>query len=189
MMTNCDEHDFPCQNPDYDDFDKLARAELSQPIDANMLVNESGYCMMIPVDPSFVIGDLDHKLFLKALKNQSGLYHLWIDYESCDDHDTHTMLCAYVGKGLPDSRIADHIKSKWPNGVQLYATFSQMNNRLAKYYEQLFLDCYGFILNKNENSGSKTLYAVWDCERHNLGTHSNEVSSMSKIQSFNDWGG
>ena len=186
-MTRCDEHDFPCQNPDYDDFDKIAREELSKPIDANVLVNMSEFCMMIPVDSNFIVGDLDHKLYLKTLKGKSGLYHLWIDYEACDDHDTHTMLCAYVGKGPPDTRIASHIKNKWPGGVLLYATFTRMNNRLAKYYEQLFLDYYDFILNQAENSGSKKLHAVWDSERYLMGTHSNEVSSMSKIQSFDDW--
>jgi hypothetical protein len=187
MMAKCDDHDFPCQSPEYDDFDKMAREELSQPLAANDLVNLSEYCMMIPVADDFVIGDLNHKLFLKPLKGQSGLYHLWTDFQSCDDHDTHTMLCAYVGKGPPDARIASHIKSKWSGGVLLYATFTRMNNRLAKYYEQLFLDYYHFTLNIAENSGSRALHAVWDSDRHHMGTHSNEVSSMSKIQSFDDW--
>ena len=187
MMMNCDEHDFPCQHPDYDDFDKIARVELCQPIDANMLVNLSSFCMMVSVESGFVVGDLNHKLYLKTLKGQSGLYHLWIDHDACDDHNTRTMLCAYVGKGPPDTRIARHIKLKWPDGVLLYATFNRMSNRLAKYYEQLFLDSYDFTLNQAENSGSKTLYAVWDSERHDMGTHSNEVSKMSKVQSFDDW--
>lgn len=187
MMTSCEDHDFPCQNPDYDDFDKIAREELSKPIEANVLVNKSEFCMMIPVDDNLVVGDLDHKLFLKTLRGRSGLYHLWVDYEACGDHDTHTMVCAYVGKGPPETRIASHIKKKWRNDAQLFATFTLMDNRMAKYYEQLFLDCYGFILNQAENSGSKTLYAVWDNERYLMGTHLNEVTSMSKIQSFEDW--
>jgi len=187
MMTKCDDHDFPCQSPDYDDFNKIASAELSQPIDANELVNMSEFCMMIPVDNDFVVGDLNHKLYLKTLKGQSGLYHLWTEYENCDDHGTHTMLCAYVGKGPPNTRIAEHIKKKWPRGILLYATFTKINNRLAKYYEQLFLDVYQFDLNTAENSGSIKLFAVWDNDRYTMGTHSNEVSNLSKIQSPDDW--
>lgn len=186
-MNRCEYNDFPCQDPDYDNFDKMAGGELSNPIDSSALVNLSEFCMIIPIEEKFSVGDLDHKLYLKTLKGQSGLYHLWIDYESCSDHNTYTMLCAYVGKGPPDTRIASHIKEKWPQGVVLYATFTKMNNRLAKYYEQLFLDCYKFCLNKAENSGSEKLYAVWDDVRHDMGTHSNEVSSISKIQNFEDW--
>lgn len=187
MMTRCEENDFPCQNPSYENFDKIAGEELSKPIDASSLVNISTYCMKIPVDDDFVVGDMNHKLFLKPLNGQSGLYHLWIDHEHCDDHETHTMLCVYVGKGPPDSRIASHIKNKWPHGIELYATFTPMMNRLSKYYEQLFLDSYDFILNSAENSGTEKLYAVWDHERHFLGTHLNEVSGISKMESFDDW--
>jgi hypothetical protein len=186
MMAKCEENDFPCQNPDYNDFDKTARTELCKPIDASVLVNMSEFCMQIPVEDMSVICDMDHKLFLKTLKGKSGLYHLWIDHDDCDDHGTHTMLCVYVGKGPPDTRIASHIKEKIPPGIQLYATFNEMNNRLAKYYEQLFLDCYNFHLNSAENTGSKKLYAVWDNERHFMGTHLNEVSGLSKIQSPDD---
>lgn len=187
MMMRCEENDFPCQNPCYEDFDKTVGEELSKPIDANSLVNLSIYCMKLPTDGDLVIGDLNHKLFLKAVNGQSGLYHLWIDHDHCDDHDTYTMLCVYVGKGPPDIRIASHIKDRWPHGIELYATFTPMENRLSKYYEQLFLDSYRFILNKAENSGTEKLYAVWDSERHFMGTHLNEVSNLSKLQSFDDW--
>ena len=186
-MTSCEDNDFPCQNLNYNNFDEIAREELSRPIEANVLVNKSEFCMMIPIDDNWVVGDMDHKLFLRTLKEQSGLYHLWINYEDCGDHGTHTMICVYVGKGPPDTRIASHIKHKWPNGVHLYATFTQMDNRLAKYYEQLFLDCYSFLLNSAENSGSAILYAVWDNDRHDVGTHLNEASSLSKMESCDDW--
>lgn len=182
-MTKCEDNDFPCQNPDYDDFDRMAREELSQPIYADELLNHSYFCMQIPVIDSFTVGDLDHKLYLKTLRGKFGLYHLWTEYENCDDHNTHTMLCAYVGKGPPDIRIGNHVKNKWKTGEQLYITFTPMSNRLSKYYEQLFLDCYEFDLNVSENSGSKKLYAVWDNERYTIGTHSNEVSSLSAVQS------
>jgi hypothetical protein len=186
-MTSCEDNDFVCQNPTYDDFDKIARKELSNPIDAAQLVNGSEYCMRLPIDRNFIVGDLDFRLYLKTLRGQSGLYHLWINLDSCTDHDTHTMVCVYVGKGPPKTRITAHINSKWPRGVDLYATFTQMDNRMAKYYEQLFLDCYKFELNTAENRGSEILYAVWDGERHLMGTHPNEVSALSKIQSEADW--
>jgi len=51
----------------------------------------------------------------------------------------------------------------------------------------LFLDVYDFELNNIENSGAEHLFAVWDEERHHLETHLNEVSNLSKIQSFDDW--
>jgi len=187
MMMRCEENDFPCQNPSYEEFDRIAGEELSNPIDATSLVNMSKYCMKLPVDNEFVIGDMDYKLFLKVLNGQSGIYHLWIDHEHCDDHDTHTMLGVYVGKGPPDIRITSHIKDRWPDVVDLYATFTPMKNRLSKYYEQLFLDSYDFILNRVENTGTEKLYAVWDHERYRMGTHLNEVSNISKMKGFDDW--
>ncbi len=187
MMTSCEDHDFPCQNPDYSRFDKIAANELAKPIAANVLVNESKFCMMIPVSEDSVVGDLNHGLFLRTLRGQSGLYHLWVDYEACSDHGTHTMMCAYVGKGPPETRVASHIKTKWPQTSFLYTTFTPLENRLAKYYEQLFLDLYDFVLNKAENPGENLLYAVWDNERYTNGTHANEVSGLSKMQDFDDW--
>lgn len=186
-MTTCEEDDFPCQNANYDEFDDIARKELSNPIDVNMLVNKSYFCMQIPVDDEFIVGDLNYKLFLKTLRDHSGLYHLWIDHADCDDHGTYTMLCVYVGKGAAELRVTSHIKSKWPSAVALYVTFNKLDNRLAKYYEQLFLDTYEFHLNTAENTGSKRLYAVWDEERHHIGTHQNEASALSNMQSELDW--
>jgi len=71
--------------------------------------------------------------------------------------------------------------------VTLFVTFHECENRLAKYYEQLFLDTYQFDLNENENNGTKILYAVWDDERFSIGTHLNEISSYSKMNSPDDW--
>jgi hypothetical protein len=186
-MSSCEDQGFPCQSLDYVDFDKIAREELTKPIEARSLVSNSEFCMQIPVDDALIIGDLDHRLFLKTLRGKSGLYQLWVDYQSCDDHDTSTMLCVYVGKGPPEKRVTSHIKEKWHKDVQLFATFSSMSNRLAKYYEQLFLDCYHFDLNFAENAGTEKLYAVWDHERFIIGTHSNEVAGLSKMQGFEDW--
>lgn len=186
MITKCIDNDFPCQDVAYCEFDNIACQELEQPMSASGIVNYSLFCTQLPVDPDLIIGDLNHKLFLKNIRNKSGLYHLWIDHDECDDHGTYTMLCVYVGKGFAEGRIIDHIKEKWPHGVELYATFTQMENRLAKYYEQLFMDVYNFHLNTIENPGEKPLYAVWDAQLHNIGTHLNETSNISKVRSFDD---
>ncbi len=69
----------------------------------------------------------------------------------------------------------------------LYVTFNEFDNRLAKYYEQLFLDTYKFELNNNENNGAEVLYAVWDEERVIVGTHLSEISSYSTMQGPEDW--
>lgn len=186
-MSKCEDNDFPCQNPDYRSFDKKVCAELAAPICANVIVNESLYCNSVPAEKFFQIGDLDHNLFLKPIRQKMGVYHLWGAYDFCDDHDTYTMICRYVGKGHPDTRVPDHIKNKWKKGEMLFVTFHECVNRLAKYYEQLFLDIYRFDLNERENSGTETLYAVWDSQRFSVGTHLNEISSLSKIKSTDDW--
>ena len=84
-MTKCIEQDFPCQNQEYDAFDQIALLELSQPISAHELVNESAFCAELPVDDELRIGNITYKLYLKFLRGQTGLYHLWVDYDACDD--------------------------------------------------------------------------------------------------------
>ncbi len=186
-MPKCIYQGFPCQNPDYSDFDRTAKNELKTPTSASDIVNDSWFCSTVPTDKNFQIGDLTTSKFLRPMRGKIGIYHLWSEYDHCDDHETHTMQCEYVGKGPPDIRVADHIKNKWMSGVMLYVSFHECKNRLAKYYEQLFLDTYQFKLNTNENNGTKILYAVWDNERFSLGTHMNEISSYSKMDSPDDW--
>jgi hypothetical protein len=186
-MPKCTDNNFACQNPIYGVFDKTARSELKTPSTANEFVNDSFYCSRVPSEEFFQIGDLDHNKFLKPIRGRMGTYHLWSEYENCDDHETYTMICKYVGKGVPNTRVASHIKNKWPEGEMLYVTFHECNNRLAKYYEQLFLDTYQFDLNEKENSGTETLYAVWDSDRFLMGTHLNEISSFSRMNSPADW--
>ena len=53
---------------------------------------------------------LTYKLYLKFLRGQTGLYHLWVDYDACDDHGNYTMLCVYVGKGFAELRVDSHVK-------------------------------------------------------------------------------
>jgi hypothetical protein len=185
-MASCYDGSFPCQDPTYPGFDKIAGEELLKPPSANEIANQSEFCTFVPLDEAISAGDLTQKDFLKGLSGKSGLYQLWIDYENCTDHNTYTMLCVYVGKGLAEVRITSHIKNKWPEGVNLYVTFYECPNRLAKYLEQLLLDTYSFYLNSNENTGSAHLFAVWDNERHLLGTELNAVSARSSLSSLAD---
>lgn len=186
-MTKCTDHNFLCQNPDYSAFDKTAKKELKNPTTASDVVNGSRYCMLVPTDEFLQIGDLRTSKFLKPIERKIGIYHLWREYDNCDDHHTYTMQCEYVGKGYPNTRVREHIKNKWQKEESLYVTFHECENRLAKYYEQLFLDKYQFNLNVNENHGTQNLYAVWDEERFSCGTHLNEISNYSKMNSPDDW--
>ena len=191
QLSNCIDQDFPCQDPDYSDFDNTAKAELRNPPSASQIVNESQFCTLVPIDETTQLGDLTHKDYLKGLRGKTGLYHLWIDYDRCDDHQTHTMHCVYIGKGFAEGRINSHIKDKWPKQeqlypIQLYVSFYECSNRISKYLEQLFLDTYSFCLNSNENCGTKSLFAVWDDDRHFFGTELHAVSSLSKITSLDN---
>lgn len=141
---------------------------------------------MLAIDPELQLDTITYKYFLKGLHGKSGLYHLWIDYDNCDEHETYTMLGVYVGKGLAEIRVEDHIKSKWPKEQILYVSFYECSNRIAKYLEQLFLDKYKFHLNRNENPGTESLFAVWSHARHFLGTELHSVSNLSKIDSLDD---
>lgn len=186
MTTKCWDQEFPCQNYGYPEFDSVAQSELQYPITAVEFVNKSDFCTMIPTDKNFQLGSLTHKSYLKRLQKKTGIYHLWIDYDNCDDHETFTMQCVYVGKGIGSVRIDEHIRKKWPNNFTLYVTFTECENRLSKYYEQLFLDTYDIALNKNENPGAKKLFAVWSDELHRLGTEICNVSALSEIQTIDD---
>jgi hypothetical protein len=50
----------------------------------------------------------------------------------------------------------------------------------------LFLDIYRFHLNSNENCGTKHLLAVWDHDRHFLGTELHSVTNLSNITGLDD---
>ena len=186
-MSDCIDQDFPCQNPEYDEFDRITKDEIKNAISLNSFINQSEYCNYVLTNDLEKIGDMSTSLFLKPLHNKFGVYHLWEDYEHCDTHNTYTMRCLYVGKGPPTTRVPTHIKTKWPHNKTLYVTFQSCKNRLAKYYEQLFLDIFHFNFNVSENKGKKILYAVWDEDRYLIGTHLNEISSHSKMKSPDDW--
>lgn len=187
MFYKCEQNDFPCQDPDYSRFDNVAMQELRDTISCFDLISHSQYCTRLPIRSDFVIGDMDHKLYLKELRKKTGLYHLWTHFEHCDDHGTHSMLCVYVGKGVAEVRIDSHVRNKWPSTeLEMYVSFTEMPNRLAKYYEQLFLDKYNFLLNVSENTGSEKLYAVWDEDRFMTGTEALNVSNRSEVTSLDD---
>jgi hypothetical protein len=185
-MSSCYDGSFPCQNPAYANFDKIASKELLNPPSAYEIVSKSKFCTLVTLDEAFQLGDLTHKDYLKGLRGKTGIYQLWINYENCTDHDTYTMHCVYVGKGFAEVRVNSHIKDMWPKMEELYVTFYECTNRMAKYLEQLFLDKYSFYLNNNENSGTSYLFAVWDNERHLLGTELHKVSNLSNIKSLDD---
>jgi hypothetical protein len=103
---------------------------------------------------------------------------LWVDNNYCHDHDIHSMICVYVGKGIAINRVKNHIKNKWPTEEMLHISFFECENRISKYLEQLFLDTYKYYLNLSENTGSGTLYARWDDERHSMGT---EIQNMADV--------
>lgn len=177
-MPKCRDQEFPCQSPAYLDFDGTAKTELTAIPSASQIVNESAFCTFVPIDEAIQFRDLTYKDYLRGLRGKTGLYHLWVDYDNCDDHDTQTMICVYVGKGLAEARITSHIKTKWPNQQRLYVSFYECSNRLSKYLEQLFLDTYSFYLNKNENFGTEHLFAVWDHERYLLGTEAYAICNL-----------
>lgn len=187
-MSSCYLGEFLCQNPLYSEFDDIAKKELVRPPSAHEIINQSAFCTFLPLDDDLIIGNLTHRIFLKGLNAKEGIYHLWVDFENCTDHETHTMKCIYVGKGTAEGRINDHvIKKELKNtGVHIYASFYECSNRMSKYLEQLFLDIYKFSLNKNENPGTIELFAVWDEERYAMGTEALAASALSSIQCTED---
>lgn len=187
-MSSCHLGEFLCQNPQYPEFDEIAKKELTSPPSAHEIINLSAFCTGLPLEDDFILGNLTHQKFLKGLSAKNGVYHLWVDFENCTDHDTHTMKCIYVGKGMGESRINDHVnkKSLKNTGIPIYASFYECSNRMSKYLEQLFLDTYKFSLNTNENPGTKELFAVWNEDRYAMGTEANTVSALSNIHSIED---
>ena len=173
MTAKCQHQGFPCVNISYGGFDEICAQELRDPISASQILNESSFCVNIPINESLRLEDLETGDYLRGLKSRIGLYHLWVDYDECDEHNMNTLLCVYVGKGLAGGRIKEHIKQKYRHLDKLdtiFCTFYECHNRIAKYLEQLFLDLYSFESNKNENIGSAHLFGVWDRQRYLHGT-------------------
>lgn len=180
-MSYCEYEDqISCITNDYNKLDSICKGELTSPHSVNEIINESDFCVSLPIDVIEEHQDscLTVNEHLAGLKNKNGLYHLWVDHSHCPDHDVYSMMCVYVGKGLALDRVKDHIKGKWPNEETIHISFYDCENRISKYLEQLFLDTYNYHLNKNENPGRDILYARWDYDRYHLGT---EIQNMADI--------
>lgn len=179
-MYQCEDQGVPCLENDYYRFDDICRRELSLTITVDEIINRSKYCQSLALDAIDSDGGsefLDVNEQLIGLKGKFGLYQLWIEIGNCQDHQTHSLICVYVGKGHVKGRVLSHIKTKWPKDEMLYLTFYECKNRVAKYLEQLFLDTYNFYLNTEENTGSGSLYARWSEERI---THGSELYKMAE---------
>lgn len=153
------------------EFDHILNQELKLPITLADIVNNSSCISIHPENHEVITGmALNCNEVLSGLNGKIGVYHLWIEQDECTDHQKHRMLCAYVGKGQADQRIKTHLEEKWVKDEILYVSFYECSNRIAKYLEQLFLDCFLFHLNKNENTGAKYLQTLWDDDRLLNGT-------------------
>lgn len=101
-----------------------------------------------------------HHLEMWGLKGRFGLYMLWHKNDYCSRHDMYHMKALYVGKGRISARMLDHWTRKaTADELLIYFTYAEMENRLAKYAEQLLLDLYDLPLNRFENRGRRTLCA------------------------------
>ncbi len=97
------------------------------------------------------------------MSNDSGVYMLWEKDDYCASHELFHCKALYVGKGAVKARIWEHSKSKRFSEDEItYFTFVFMENRKAKYIEQLILDLYDIPLNKAENRGAQLLCSYID---------------------------
>ena len=150
-MKNCFEDcNCQCGKPDKE-FDHIAASELSQPVSMQLIFR---------VSIGWFIGQsiCDHQIKEWGLDQKNGVYILWHKKDYCVEHERFNMTALYVGKGNIGIRLRDHWKKKdFSDQLLIYFTWIELPNRLAKYYEQLFLDVYNFPLNKFENNGKKVL--------------------------------
>ena len=176
-----------CPPDPYARFDSVISYELSIPLNAHRIVNDSEFCTMIQKDAfhknSFKdveIDDLTLRDVLRGLDKKMGLYHIWTDDDFCDVHKRYNLECLYVGKGAAFTRLLEHAKDrkKLLDDVPYWISFFACDNRIAKYIEQLFLDTYHFPENSNENHGTDTLWASWTQERYELGTEMHAISNL-----------
>jgi len=192
-MSECDNLRTPCENKgDYSAFDQICSFELAKAVTVDEIVNQSKFCTSIILDLPEELKSFDLTVheYLATLADKQGLYHLWIEDEYCSVHDTHSMICVYVGKGEAIKRVKSHIKNKWPETETIYISFYECKNRISKYLEQLFLDSYAFELNGAENTGTGTLYGRWDSHRFENGTETQEQGNLlveKNREFFGEW--
>lgn len=181
-LAKCELNDFPCVGVDYSSFDDICVKELRGKFRARSIVNESSFCTQIPINKEWQLEHLVTSDYIQSLRGKVGIYHLWLDYDECDDHGMQTMRGIYVGKGFAKDRIKKHINTKDLRSDILYVTFFECGNRISKYLEQLFLDVYRFDLNERENSGTERLFAVWGEERFTHGTELIEIANRYSLR-------
>lgn len=180
-MFQCEYQGRNCLENDYFKFDNIAKSELTVAPTVDSIINHSEFCTCLSLD--FIEGCQGGGLLtltdhLERIRNQIGVYHLWVNLDYCEDHDMQSLLCVYVGKGNALNRLVSHAREKWPENHPLYISFYECENRLAKYIEQLFLDTYDFYLNSSENKGSGSLYALWEKERFGMGSEIDEHADL-----------
>lgn len=143
-----------CQcTTNYEPFDNIASRELKHPISLNELCRRNiGWY----TDKSISDSHLDEW----GLKGLSGLYFLWHKDDYCPVHERFHMRALYVGKGVFPARLKAHWLEKPTEEMMLiYFSYAVLPNRIAKYVEQLILDCYDLPFNRSENSGKLRLCA------------------------------
>lgn len=87
-----------------------------------------------------------------------GVYFLWHKEDYCPVHDLFIMRALYIGKGNIFKRLQEHFKHKdFSEEMLVYFTYYELENRKAKYIEQLFLDFFDIKHNKAENIGTNEL--------------------------------
>ena len=178
-----------CSEIDYSEFNDILKKELALPINIDDIINHSDCISFdLNLDKNLLDITLNENEILSSFDNLMGIYHLWVEYEYCVEHQEkqYIMLCVYVGKGYVKKRIKEHIKKKWNNkNEKLYVTFFQCENRIALYLEQCFLGIYKFYFNTKENHGQNHLKTVWDEERYLFGTNFDEyVDFIEKNELF-----
>ena len=140
----------------YEVFDDIAARELRQPLRLHDLCRGNiGWYTDRSIIDSY-LGDW-------GLNGLSGLYFLWHKNDYCPTHEMFHMRALYVGKGSIPQRLQRH----WANQpteeqMLIYFSYVVLPNRIAKYAEQLILDCYNLPFNRAENPGIATLCAHFD---------------------------
>ena len=140
----------------YPEFDQVTQKELTNSLSLVEICNqEIGWYS----DKTLCDDDINSWV----THDQFGLYFLWHKSDYCEIHDKFNMRALYIGKGNIKARITSHMKNKnTANEMLVYFSYIELENRLAKYYEQLFLDTYDFPYNKSENSGQQKLCIHWN---------------------------
>ena len=173
----------------YSKFDSVCADELSTPISADKIINQSKFCANIP--KGYLLNDVEdwvtEDAILLPINNKCGVYHLWYpEVMWCLEHNIWRLECAYVGKGQGQLRAKDHLKKKYPETAHFQMSFYACENRIAKYLEQLFLDTYKFELNSAENDKTQgPLYAYWSEARCKYGTETARLADFEAMQEKN----